>query len=189
MRKFGMAAALLLTMGGTAQASRHCTLDLSPLVSVHSFLNVQAEPDNAPWPLPVQTRSDLLISVGGAVNLMRTDIPLGEASSRTFLSGRLPNSLLARIQAAVNGVASGPTPDCYVPSDPNPPTGESTSGVRAISLYKPFATTTFHIQHADPSETLLPACETPVVVLDRAIRDLEAAVQNGGARSLQCSPR
>jgi hypothetical protein len=189
MRRLGIVAAIMLTTAGTAHASHRCTLDLSTLVSVHSAVNVQAEPDNAPWPPSVRITSDLLLSAGGAATLMSTDTPFQASSVRTFLSVRLPNQLLAQVQAAVANAAAGPLPDCYVPSDPDPPTGESTKGVRFITLYAPFSVTTFRIQHADPDETLLPACEPPVVTLERALQTAERTVRNGEARPLQCSPR
>jgi hypothetical protein len=194
MKRLGMAVAIMLgtimlTMGGTARASHRCTLDLSTLVSVHSTVNVQAEPDNAPWPPPVRTTSDLLLSAGGAATLMRTDTPFEAASSRTFLSGQLPNQLLAQVRTAVANVGAGPFPDCYVPSDPDPPTGESTKGVRYITLYAPFSVTAFRIQHADPDETLLPACEPPVVTLEGVLQTAERTVRKGDLRPLQCSPR
>ncbi|HEY0513086.1 MAG TPA: hypothetical protein VGH73_14350 [Thermoanaerobaculia bacterium] len=181
--------AMLLTLGGNARASHRCTLDLSALVSTHSSLDVQAEPDNAPWPLPVHISSDMLISAGGAATLMRTDTPFNSPSSRTFLSGLLQNKLLTQLQAAVADGSAGPTPDCYVPSDPDPPTGESTRGFRYITLYQRFSVSTFYVQHADPDATLLPACETPVAALERALQAAEKTLRNGDVRPLQCSPR
>jgi hypothetical protein len=193
MRRLGIFAAILvapilLATAGTARASHHCTLDLSALVSVHSVVNVQAEPDNAPWPLPVRTTSDLLMSAGGAATLMRTDTPFDAASLRTFRSGQLPNQLLTQIRTAVANAAAGPLPDCYVPSDLDPPTGESTKGVRYITLYMPFSVTVFRIQHADPDETFLPRCEPPVETLERVLQTAERALRDGGVRPLQCSP-
>jgi hypothetical protein len=194
MRRLGFFAAMtlatiMLTMAGTARASHRCTLDLSALVSVHSAVNVQAEPDNAPWPPSVRTTSDLLISAGGAATLMRTDTPFEATSQRTFISGQIPNQLSTQIRTAVTNAAAGPLPDCYVPSDLDPPTGESTKGFRYITLYAPFSVTVFRIQHADPDETLLPNCTPPVEALERVLQTAERALRQGQVRPLQCSPR
>jgi hypothetical protein len=189
MRRFGAFAAILLTTAGTAHARSGCTLDLLALVSVHSRVTVQEEPDNAPWPLPVLTTSDLLVSVGGAATLMRTDDDSETPATRTFLSGRLPNQRLKKVQGAVVGLPVGPLPDCWVPSDPEPPGIDYTRGFRSISLYTPFAVTTFRIQHASPSETLLPRCEPPVEALEQALMAAEEAVVNGELRPLQCKAR
>lgn len=97
--------------------------------------------------------------------------------------------MLTQLQAAIAAAEAGPRPDCYVQSDPDPPTGESTKGFRDITLYKPFALIRFHIQHADPDETFLPLCEPPIMALERVLRSLETTVQNGGLRTLQCTAR
>jgi hypothetical protein len=189
MRRLGAFAVLLLTMCGTARASHRCTLDLTTLISVHSNVGIQVEPENAPWPPPFQTVSDLLVSKGGAATLMRTDTASEAASVRTFLSGRLPNQLLAQLQAAVSNVGSAPGPDCYVLSDPDPPTGEFTRGTRFITFYDRFSTSLLRVQHADPDNTFLPMCEEPVEALVRTIETVEKTFLKGDIRPLQCSAR
>ena len=186
-----MRAVVLATMVASlvfpvkALASRRCPVDLAPLVTSHFRLTLinDATTDEVP------SSGELLVSEGGAVTLMRTDIDAAGKSSRFFVSGRLDTFQLVALKNAVaDALPAAPAETCLIESFEEPGGGHSLFGISEHALYRDRQTTVrVVVTHNDPSAGPTPQCPSQIRALDNVIRHIADAIRLG-VRPLQCRP-
>lgn len=168
-----------------AVASRRCPVDVAPLLASHFQLTLINDATIA----RSSSLGELLVSEGGAVTLMRTDIDASGKPSRFFISGRLDAHQLAALKDAIeNALPVAPAEPCLIESFEEPGNGHSLYGRSDHTLYRDRqASVDIVVIHDDPSAGPTPQCSSQIRVLDNVIRQIADAVRLG-VRPLQCKP-
>jgi len=169
-----------------ASASRgRCPVDLAPLANVafNVALINDATTDRT------GSSGTLLLSVGGAVTLMRTDLLPNGTQQRTFVSGQLNQFDLKSLQQLVMDVVpiAGSDP-CLIYSEAEPGDGRhSLLGGSEITLFQPQRTARFLVNHNSASSGPTPLCAAEIEALDNLLRRIEDDLKSG-VHPLQCRP-
>jgi len=168
-----------------ALASRRCPVDLAPLLTSHFQLTLISDATSARFP----SLGEILVSEGGAVTLMRTDIDASGKPSRFFIGGRLDAHQLAALKDAIeDALPVAPTEPCLIESFEEPGDGYFLYGASDHALHRDRQLTThIAVTHDDPSAGPTPQCSSQIRVLDNVIRQIADAVRLG-VRPLQCKP-
>lgn len=188
-----MHAALLLSLALASSPdlvapTRHCRVDLDPLVSTRFGLDLIDDSTTS----RVTSTGDVVISRGGAVTMMRTDTDDHGRPTRTLITGTLDAEQVHRLRNAVaHAIPEAPPEPCLIESFLDPGPGHSLYGNSSLVLYDGPSprgrATELVVHHDDPSAGPTPGCPDAIKRLDKLLRRLQDDLRHG-VTPLQCVP-